>query len=263
MKQKKIIFVLGLMALFYLPSLCFADWCDGRKFRFLPMDKSERIKQALAAVALEKSRLTDLDNRLLYDISGNFTTIRETMTQENEKLARDSISLCRRIKTMPASGLEYNGILLRDLAEAKAQTRMNLAAIHANQVVMEDLDGVTTQYKALKLRIREKLNEMAVIHKSLERLSDGRIEGREQDFESVFRTACVSLGQAEELRMNYQETTKESLFKQAAEKSSTRHISSDILDQFLNTCDLSLKWTVAGQELGNDGEEKDKSATKQ
>lgn len=260
MKQKKTIISVTLATLLCISSLCFADWCDGKKFGILPMDKSDRIKKALAAVSLEKSRLTEVDNRLLYDINGNFTAIKESMTRDNEKIARDSVSLCRRIKTMPASGLDYNGIVLRDQAEAKAQTRMNLAAIHANQVVMQGLDAVNGQYKILKKRIQDKLNEMAVIQKSLERLADGRVDGREHDFESVFRTACVSLGQAEELRMNYKVTTKETLFKQAAEKSSTRHISSKTLDAFLDTCDLSLKWTVSGKELGN-GEINDKNPT--
>lgn len=186
-----------------LTSICIADWCDGKKYRFLDMKISERLIEGSQVIEAEISRIQNSSNELLYDIKLNVDGLAEKLVAENQRLVNQSEELCHQAKKNSYAPMDFESIHLRDKQEIIAQMRLNLASIQTNQIVTNFLFEKKQEYMKLSERLTDKANELAVLKKKFDLLTDPRISERETNINISIQNACVAIDESEELRMIY------------------------------------------------------------
>ena len=200
---------------------------------------SERLVEGSKIIESEISRIQNISNELLYDIKLNVNGLAIKLKAENEKLEKQTEELCIESKKNNYAPMNFNSIHLRDKAEIIAQMRLNLASIQTNQVVMRFLFEKKNEYLKLNERLSNKANELAVLKKRFDLIKDPRSSERETNVSISLQNACVSIDESEKLRMEYDPMSQDELFRLASENNKTQTVTNEIINHFMDTCDLS------------------------
>lgn len=212
------------------------DWCSGKKY-FSEMSYSDRLKDGSKDLLEKIGKLNDTSSKMEYDIkfhieSGVGKTIRanKTLISMNNKLCKDAL-------LNNYSVVDYNGSSLRDKGEILAQIRMNLATTRSNNKVIKFYNKQKTEFNFLNSRVKDKANELAVLKKNFENLSDPRSKNKTSSyFESVVGNACTAIGDSEDLVMEYKNKDSTTLFRNISQNHQTKTISEKDVTAFMNTC---------------------------
>lgn len=216
------------------------DWCSGKKYLVGEIKESERLYEGIQALDREIAQLHDVSSKLMYDLENHIDRNVKDATSGKEILATKTIELCRQTKSDGFSNLSYDGIELRDKDEVVARLRLNMASYRASMDTIVYLQKARLEYDLLKKRIKDKSNELAVLKKSFEDLSDPRSNNRSSsNLSAALQSGCVAIKKSEEIKMTYSNMSSQELFRDAAENRTTNTIRDGEIEAFMASCDRS------------------------
>ncbi|HRW65322.1 MAG TPA: hypothetical protein P5032_06170 [Candidatus Competibacter sp.] len=216
------------------------DWCSGKKYLVGEMKDSERLYEGIQALDREIAQLHDVSSKLMYDLENHIERNVENVNDGMEKLVAKTIELCHQTQSDGFSNLSYDGVELRDKDEVVARFRMNMASYRASMDAIVYLQKTVLEYGRLKKRIKDKANELVVLKKSFEELSDPRSNNRSSsNLETAIQSGCVAIKNSEELKLTYTNMSPQELFRDAAENRATHTIRDGQIEAFMASCDRS------------------------
>lgn len=212
------------------------DWCSGKKY-FSDMDLSERLKAGSEDLQQEIAKLNDSSSKMEYDIKFTIEQGVDKVLGGNQDLVKMNNELCTKAKATNYAPVDYSGTSLRDKGEIMAQVRLNLATIRTGNNVTDFYNKQKVEFNHLNDRIKAKANELAVLKKNFDNLSDPRGENKTPSyFESVMGNACTAIGESEDLIMEYDDKNSTELFRNAAQNNQSKTISDAEVADFMDSC---------------------------
>lgn len=212
------------------------DWCSGKKY-FSDMEYSQRLQDGKEDLSNKMGKLLDSSNKMEYDIKFYITRGASRARDNSKNLVDLNNKLCKEAKENNYTSTDYNGTPLRDKNEIFAQARMNLATIRSSNKVTEFYNKQEIEFDSLNKRIKNKANELAVLKKNFDNLSDPRSKNKSLSYvESVIGNACAAIVEGEDLIMKYSEKNSSQLFRNVARKNQTSTISESDVSSFMNNC---------------------------
>lgn len=212
------------------------DWCSGKKY-FSEMNFSERLKAGSESLTDEIGKLTDASSKMEYDIKFHIEKGLDEVMNGNQALIDMNNKLCLDAKTNNYANVNYNGSNITGKGEVQAQIKINLATIRSSNDVLKFYNDQKSEFNTLNNRIKDKANELAVLKKNFDNLLDPRSENKTSSyFESVIGNACTTIGESENLIMEYNNKNSSELFRDVSQKHQTNTISEGEITSFMESC---------------------------
>jgi len=212
------------------------DWCSGKQY-FSDMKLSDRLKSGSEDLQEEIEKLNDASSKMEFDIRQNIEKEVDKTIGGAQDLSKMNNDLCTQAKLSNYVSVNYNGSVLRDKNEVMAQMRLNLATIRTSNAVVNFFNDQKAEFNQLNDRIKSKANELAVLRKNFDNLSDPRSENKGSSYvESVIGNACTAIGEGESLIMEYSNKNSAELFRNAAQNNQTKSIPDSEVTTFMESC---------------------------
>lgn len=212
------------------------DWCSGQKY-LSDMKLSERLEAGSNDLKKEISKLNDTASKIDFDIKQSIEQEIDNTIKNAKEISRMNNELCVNAKAANYKDTIYNGTTLIDKNEVMAQVRLNIATIRSSNIVLSFLNNQKMDFNQLRNRITEKANELEVLRKNFNNLSDPRSKNKNDSYvESVIGNACTAIIKGESLIMEYNNKNFSELFRNAAQDNQSKVVQEIEILSFLDEC---------------------------